>query len=416
MNTKLTAACKLTILGLGAMLAPWQARACDYHWAVGIPEPVGLWPTLTSAGGAKPVMSPADLAVAQIQAQDAINDAAVTGWMINTTNAKGHSTNATINATVSQIKADVDTVAYDATNVYVHASDIPSHDIGPFPGNPATPTNRNRTMRIPRAPVVNTGTKTAVGLGPIGVMVNGVSFFDPRDNQSYNNQGVWHQNANVFEASGFDGGPGHPAPDMQSQTTGSYHYHQAPVALINQRDPGNTGQHASPLLGFAFDGFPIYGPYGYANTDGTGGIVKEASSYVKRSITTRTTLPNGQNASSAGPAVSAQYPLGSYIEDYAYSAGAGTLDQYNGRFSGTPDYPQGTYAYYVALDATNTAVYPYIIGPSYYGVVDTGNLGPGNITVPGNVTYYTPSTPEPGTAMLLCAAGMILLRRSRKAR
>ena len=44
----------------------------------------------------------------------------------------------------------------------------------------------------------------------------------------------------------------------------------------------------------------------------------------------------------AGPAVSASFPLGDYIEDYQYVAGSGDLDQYNGRFVVTPDYPQGT--------------------------------------------------------------------------
>ena len=168
---------------------------------------------------------------------------------------------------------------------------------------------------------------------------------------------------------------------------GNYHYHQAPLALLNQLDPGNSGEHHSPIIGFAFDGFPVYGPYGFANSDGSGGIVRESSSYTLRSITQRHTLPDGTVLPSNqwGPDVSAQFPLGSYVEDYTYAPGVGSLDQYNGRFVVTPQYPQGTYAYFVSLNAAGSSVYPYIIGPQYYGVVDTGNLQGGNIVVPADV-------------------------------
>ena len=47
------------------------------------------------------------------------------------------------------------------------------------------------------------------------------------------------------------------------------------------------------LLGYAFDGYPIYGPDGYANANGSGGIVRLRSSYRFRSITQRHTLPDG---------------------------------------------------------------------------------------------------------------------------
>jgi hypothetical protein len=413
MNRRNNSAWKLAAFTASAALVPAAGvLACDYHMLMGIPEPTGVWPTLSKTSTSVSVTTASD-AVDQMTAADAITDAAVTNWMLNTTGVKGHSTDPTINAIVSKINADVQTVAYDASDVYIHATGVPSHDVGPFPGNPAAPSDRNRTFDIPRDPIVNPGPKTNVGLGAVGVMVNGVPFFDPRDAQTYNNQGVWHQNANKFEASSFDSGKGHPAPDMNSTTTpktGAYHYHQAPLALMNQLDPGNTGQHHSPLIGFAFDGFPVYGDYGYANANGTGGIIRETSSYQLRDITTRTTLPDGSTASSPGPNVSAQYPLGSYVEDYQYVPGSGTLDQYNGRFVVTPEYPQGTYAYFVTLDSTGTAVYPYIIGPQYYGVVATDNIGMGTITVPNDVVYDTP-VPEPTGLALLAAGGLVIMRR-----
>jgi hypothetical protein len=343
---------------------------------------------------------------------DTVADPAITSWRQNTT-AKASSPNATINTLVSSITADVQQVGYTSSSVYVHATGVPSHPVGPFPGNPAYPADQNRTFRIPRAPQVQPGAKTATGLGPIGVMVNGVPFFNPRDAASYNNQNVWHQNANVVELASFDADKGHPAPGMNGGTPpipGTYHYHQSPLSLIAQLDPGNTGQHHSPLIGYAFDGYPVYGPYGYKNADGSGGIVRETSSYQRRNITQRTTLADGTDVAD-GPTVASPYTLGYYVEDYEYIAGSGTLDSFNMRLTVTPEYPQGTYAYFVPTDASGTAVYPYIIGPSYFGVVDTGNLGQASISIPSDITYYT--VPEPA-GLTLAAGGLLLAARRRR--
>ncbi len=150
----------------------------------------------------------------------------------------------------------------------------------------------------------------------------------------------------------------------------------------------------SALLGYAFDGYPLYGPYAYQNADGTGGVTRMRSSYATRNITVRETLPDGTvlTPSQYGPPVSATYPLGYYAEDYEYVAGSGDLDQYNGRFAVTPEYPAGTYAYYVTVDADGHSVYPYDIGPKYYGVVATDNItSHGHVTISEPVTTYTPT-------------------------
>ncbi|HSV15098.1 MAG TPA: YHYH protein [Tepidisphaeraceae bacterium] len=418
-------------LALVPFALPRSAIGCSLHWALGLPEPVGVWPAELATSPTAPAQNStvqtdtaaaASAAIAEINAADSVNDAAVTSWLQNPNNTKGFSTNSVVNSVVNKVNADVQTVAYTSTNVYVKATGIPSHTLGSYGSDPAIPTNVNRTVDIPRNPVVNNGTKTNTGLGAIGVAVNGAVFYNAADAMSYNNANVWHQNANVFEASTFDGGPGHPSPiNGQTVTTstgtapaGNYHYHQAPTALINEIDPGNSGQHASPVIGFAFDGFPIFGPYGYANADGTGGITLMSTSYQKRNITTRTTLPNGTTASSAGPDVSATYPLGSYLEDYSYVAGSGTLDQYNGRFAVAPGYPSGTYGYYVTETAGGLPTYPYVVGPQYYGVVQSDDLAGGTITVPANAVVYTPAVPEPSLlGLAACAIPTLLKRRSR---
>ncbi len=130
----------------------------------------------------------------------------------------------------------------------------------------------------------------------------------------------------------------------------------------------NMAQH-SPLIGFAYDGFPIYGAYGYTNADGTGGIVRIKSGYQLRNITTRTVWADGTNVPD-GPAVNTTYPLGYFREDYEFVAHAGQadyLDEHNGRFCVTPEYPNGIYCYFATVDANHNSAYPYAVGPTFYG-------------------------------------------------
>lgn len=287
----------------------------------------------------------------------------VTSWIINTTGATGY----------NNIPSNIQQVQYSTNNVYVSATCIPGYSIGPWAGNPNTPANQNFVYKITRNPQQNTGTPVNVGLGHIGVWSNGVSIFNAKDAMSYNNQGVWNQNAYYWEGASFDNCLGHPAPN------GEYHHHVSPTCLYDDAD----STHHSPIIGYSFDGFPVYGAYGYANTNGTGGIKRMQSGFVLNTGTTRTNGPN----------VSTQYPLGCYCEDHTFTAGAGDLDVHNGRFCVTPEYPLGTYAYFVTIDANLDPVYPYTIGLSYYGTVQAGNTGPngGHNTVTEPVVTYTPS-------------------------
>ena len=90
----------------------------------------------------------------------------------------------------------------------------------------------------------------------------------------------------------------------------------------------------------------------------------------------------------AGPAVSGSYPLGRYTEDYAYLADLTNsatgqpykqgvefdLDEYNGRWCVTPEFPNGTYAYFTTIKADGSVTYPYIIGRCYYGALSGGGM------------------------------------------
>ena len=299
----------------------------------------------------------------------------ITSWIINTTGATGY----------NGILSNVQLVQYSTNNVYVSCTCIPGYDIGPWAGNPNVPANQNFVYKITRSPVFNSGTSIATPLGHTGVWSNGVSIYNAKDAMSYQNMNIWHQNAIVFEGASFDTCLGHPAPN------GEYHHHLNPRCLYDDHD----SSFHSPIIGYAFDGFPIFGAYGFVNTNGTGGITRMKTSYRKRNITVRQTLPDGTalNPPQYGPPVSVSYPLGSYIEDYEYIIGFGDLDEHNGRICVTPDYPAGIYSYFVTLDSALDAEYPYTPGPTYYGTVQAGNTGPGSghNTITEPTTIYTPT-------------------------
>ena len=225
-------------------------------------------------------------------------------WLLNTTNITGY----------NRLPANVQKIQYSDNYIYISSSGIPAYSIGPWPGDPNVAEGQNFVFKIPRYPEIESGSKTSTPLGPIGVLINGVVIFNSEDAHSYNNQNIWHRNAVVVEASSFDSCLGHP------QMNGIYHHHQNPVCLYTL----DSTRHL-PIIGYAYDGYPIYGAYGYANPNGTGGIKRMISSYKLRDITKRTSLPDGTqlDASEYGPDVSSEYPLGYYIEDYEYVDSSG---------------------------------------------------------------------------------------------
>jgi hypothetical protein len=127
----------------------------------------------------------------------------------------------------------------------IHSDGIPDHTTGDFP-NPRNPNRilkQNYTFKIPlnAAPADHI---TKLPMGPIGVAINGVPFYNP-----YNAEG-----ADAAKNEAFDDCCGHPDPQ------GRYHYHIYPKC-IHTSFVDKPGEH-SPLIGFAFDGYAIYGPNG----------------------------------------------------------------------------------------------------------------------------------------------------------
>lgn len=318
----------------------------------------------------------------------------ITKWLQNTTTTGSYYVSGNSTPIANGILVNCQQVQYSTNWVYVSATGMPAYKVGPFSGdgNPNQAGNQNAIFKFPLTPTVNTGTKTPTSGGNIGVFINGVAMFDFRDGVAWNSTTnaacggpgnptctgtpAWYRDAVLAERPGFDCSKGHPAGT-------NYHHHQNPSAfdldltvlsnICNLYDADglyaiNTTQH-SPLIGFAYDGYPVYGAYGYANADGTGGITRIKSGYQLRNITVRTHWGDGTNVSD-GPAVSTTYPLGYYREDYewvAHPTDASYLDIHNGRFCITPEYPLGTYCYFATVDANHNSAYPYLVGPTYYG-------------------------------------------------
>ena len=297
---------------------------------------------------------------------------------------------------------------YSSTSwVYIRSTGLGIHTMGPWLNGafPNLPINTKTFWRIPRTSSVP-ATKTLTPGGAIGYFVDGVAMFDSRDAFYWNGStdnvagtGYWNRDAYVNESATFDPGYAHQPQD------GSHHYHASPIALRYElgdhvdfnptnkmySESASAVTKHSPLLGWVKDGYPIYGPYGYSTaTNAASGVRRMVSGYVLRNgqngsqnltTTGRTGIPawaqrlyNVASNILSGPAVSGTYPLGRYMEDndylgdLGYTQGVGfDLDEYNGRFCVTPEFPGGTYAYFVSISSNGTPTFPYNIGRAYRG-------------------------------------------------
>jgi hypothetical protein len=187
---------------------------------------------------------------------------------------------------------------------------------------------------------------------------------------------------------------GHTSSTLEDKTISNYHYHDysfarawttgvahtagsrfangiAEISVIPYLNGGLVHEDGhSKILGYSLDGYPIYGPYGYTDpTDPLGGVSIMSSGYQLKNQGYRSVDANNLK----------KYPMGIFVQDYMYNSGS-DLDQHNGRYCCTPEYPDGTYAYFCSVDENLNPVYPYVIGDSFYG------------TRPGTDIILPPST------------------------
>ena len=214
----------------------------------------------------------------------------------------------------------------------IRSNGVPDHETGNFPnsGNPHRMAAQDYVYKIPAKPK-QARSITPLGMRNFGIAVNGIPF-DPGAAEWYlgHRHGPWQYEAlSGAVALGIDTNHGH------VQLSGAYHYHGLPDELLAAVKL-SPRKHSS-LIGWAADGYPIYAIYGFAQAE-------DASSKI-RALQSSYRLKRGSRP--AGPREPGGHYDGTFVADYEYVTGLGDLDECNGRFGITPDFPQGTYAYFL---------------------------------------------------------------------
>ena len=255
------------------------------------------------------------------------------------------------------------TISSDGVYMTISTPGIANHDMeGGTAGNIVA---QDFDWKLPLTPTNNTNCNPSVSIdgcdiapdrGPVAVAVNGVPFYGPEDGPGgdavAHEIGIYDEDRQEIDLGicGAHTGPG------------GYHYH-FDGNCMHWHDETNedseyefskvdNGTH-SPIIGFAFDGYPIYGSYGHVD----GNVTLMRSNYILKENSGM-----GYNG----------------IDDYEYSPdNGGHLDACNGRFSPTPEFPDGIYHYYSTMPVmgdnpnANNA-FPYFIN-CYRGISETSN-------------------------------------------
>lgn len=207
----------------------------------------------------------------------------------------------------------------------IEANGIPNHETGRFPNrnNPNPIAEKSYAFRVTLHPKAATK-PTPTGYAWFGVALNGVPI-EPGTQEFWKDDrsSGWH-----YEAIGGESNLGIDQSLAHVQPNGAYHYHGAPLGLIDAL--GGEGK-SMLLVGWAADGFPVYGKRCKA-----GGALREMRSSYR--------LKSGNRPTGAKDP-GGRYD-GNFTEDYEYVAGLGDLDACNGHAGPTPEFPSGTYHYH----------------------------------------------------------------------
>ena len=236
---------------------------------------------------------------------------------------------------------------------------IPNHEVGTFPNNnnPNTIRELNVNKRFTLCPEIISESGLEI-VGPalaIAYAINSVKF-DPGTAGRCNDlgecslaqgQGNWNIEALGHDTFNFGDDMNH----AHVQPNGEYHYHGMPELLIEFLGD-NEGM---TLVGWAADGFPVYARYGFSDAnDSASQVIALQSSYRLKSKpdTNRpmvlTSLAGGPGQGTTNPNI--PIPMGAFTQDYEYVDGLGDLDQCNGRYGVTSEFPKGIYYYVVSDD------------------------------------------------------------------
>jgi len=177
-------------------------------------------------------------------------------------------------------------------------------------------------------------------------------------NQINSDDGILQKSKN--EDYGLQYGHAYAARGLRSSVLAKQLLDSIPIYVPDLRTSGGSeidSSSHSPIIGWAYDGNPIYGPYGF---DSNGSVKRMLSGYTQVSSSVRPNI--------------LRYPLGFFVEDYVFT-NAGDLDECNGKYGPTPEYPDGTYAYFCTINSVNEStgifrsyrrpIFPYVIGNVY---------------------------------------------------
>ena len=235
---------------------------------------------------------------------------------------------------------------------------IPNHEVGTFPNNnnPNTIREINVNKRFTLCPEIISESGLEL-VGPalaIAYAINSVKF-DPGTAGRCNDlgecslaqgQGNWNIEALGHDTFNFGDDMNH----AHVQPNGEYHYHGMPELLIEFLGDNQN----MTLVGWASDGFPVYARFGYSNTNDSNSTIKSLIPSYRLKSQPDSNRPMVLTSLAGGPGQGNTSPntpiaMGAFTQDYEYVEGLGDLDQCNGRFGVTREFPSGIY-YYVVTD------------------------------------------------------------------
>ena len=235
---------------------------------------------------------------------------------------------------------------------------IPNNEVGTFPNNnnPNTIREINVNKRFTLCPEIISESGLEL-VGPalaIAYAINSVKF-DPGTAGRCNDlgecslaqgQGNWNIEALGHDTFNFGDDMNH----AHVQPNGEYHYHGMPELLIEFLGDNQN----MTLVGWASDGFPVYARFGYSNTNDSNSTIKSLIPSYRLKSQPDSNRPMVLTSLAGGPGQGNTSPntpiaMGAFTQDYEYVEGLGDLDQCNGRFGVTPEFPSGIY-YYVVTD------------------------------------------------------------------
>jgi YHYH protein len=250
------------------------------------------------------------------------------------------------NSSTSVNATSTSTWSCTSTKRNLTANGLPDHAVGTFPNanNPNAIAAQSVSASLNLTPSYSGAVRVLGGAaGGAGYILNGVKI-DAATAGTCNDTGsqcdakgnVGNWNIEAVN-SGFNFGTD--SNNAHVQPGGAYHYHGMPEGFVAKLGKGAT----MTLIGWAVDGFPIYARYGYATATNASSAIKAVTS----SYRLKTSVPSNR-------APTSQYKLGTFEQDYEYVSGLGDLDECNGRYGVTPEFPSGTYHYF-AIDT-----YPFL--------------------------------------------------------